>query len=150
MGEYRCFLVKPQDVHKIWNGIEPIIQKSLNTMQYGQGQGIKYLIPEDYQILMENDLVQPFITVKDKEIKIIAITQIQPYPRFHVLRWMLCGGKELKYCYNILADKIEEFARIKECTYMMISGRKGLKCSLEAMGWGEMKDTHQINLMKEL
>ena len=150
MGEYKVYLVQPKDIYKIWNGIEPIIQKSLNTMQHSQDQGVKYLIPEDYQILMENNLVQLFMTVKDEEIKIIAITQIQPYPRFHVLRWMLCGGKELKYCYNILADKIEEFARMKECTYMMISGRKGLKRSLEAMGWGEVKDTHQINLMKEL
>ena len=148
MGEYKCFLVQPEDVYKIWNGVEPIIQTSLNTTQ--QEQGIKYITSEDYKKIIEDNVVQLFVTVKDKEIKIIAITQIQFYPRFHVLRWMQCGGKELKYCHKVLSDKIEEFARMKECKYMLITGRKGLKHSLEAMGWGEMKAIHQINMIKEL
>ena len=148
MGEYKVLLVKPEDIHRVWNGIKPIIQTSLDTMQ--KSQGIEYLIPEDYKTLLERNLAQFFMTVKNGDIKIIAITQVSPYPRFSVLKWLLCGGKELKYCYKILTDKIEDFAHMQECRYMIINGRKGLKRSLEALGWGEIKTTHQINLIKEL
>ena len=67
MGEYKCFLVQPVDVHRIWNGIEPIIQASLDTTQ--QKQGIKYFTSEDYKKIIEDNVVQLFVTVKDKEIK---------------------------------------------------------------------------------
>lgn len=146
MGEYKCLLIQPKDIHRIWRGVEPLIQRSLDTIQ--QSRGVKYLIPEDYKGWMEANLAQLFIVIKDKEIKVVTITQICPYPRFDVLEYLLLGGKELKNCYEILAARVEEFARIENCSHMRVSGRKGLKKLLK--NWEEIKDKHSINLMKIL
>ena len=104
--------------------------------------------PTDFKEWLEANLAQLFIVVRDNDIKVITITQKCPYPRFDILEYLLLGGKELKYCYAMLADRVEEFARAEKCAYMKVCGRKGLKRMLT--DWTEVKDKHGINLLKEL
>ena len=78
----------------------------------------------------------------------MTITQLLPYPRFKVLEYIMVSGVELKEFSDRLAQTVEDFAKAEKCERMIVTARKGIKKYLK--DWEEIKDKHQINLMKEL
>ena len=146
MKEYRVLLVQPKDISRIWVGVKPLIDTALGTIQNNDTR--EYLISEDFKGWLEAALAQLFIVVKDNEIKLITITELNTYPRDMLLQYLMISGKELKHCYKELAAEVEAFARREKCTRMTVTARKGMMKYLPE--WEEIKDKHSINLIKDL
>tara|TARA_R110002020_G_scaffold34590_1_gene105069 strand:+ start:116 stop:556 length:441 start_codon:yes stop_codon:yes gene_type:complete len=146
MEEYRVLLVQPKDISRIWVGVKPLIDTALGTIQNNDTR--EYLISEDFKGWLEAALAQLFIVVKDNEIKLITITELNTYPRDMLLQYLMISGKELKHCYKKLAAEVEAFARREKCTRMTVTARKGMMKYLPE--WEEVKDKHSINLIKDL
>ena len=146
MGEYKVLLVQPKDISRIWVGVKPLIDTALSTIQNNDTR--EYLISEDFKGWLEAALAQLFIVVKDNEIKLITITELNTYPRDMLLQYLMNSGKELKHCYKAVAAEVEAFARREKCTRMTVTARKGMMKYLPE--WEEIKDKHSVNLIKDL
>ena len=146
MEDYKILFLKSEDIDRVWNGIKPLIEDGLSTIDGNDVR--KHLTTDDYYEWAKKDLIQIFIVVKEKKIKLMTITQLLPYPRFKVLEYIMVSGVELKEFSDRLAQTVEDFAKAEKCERMIVTARKGIKKYLK--DWEELKDRHKITLMKEL
>jgi hypothetical protein len=149
MGEYKGYLVQPKDIHRIWEHIEPLIQDGINSIK--ENQKLHYLTTADFRKWFHEALVQLFIITKNKQLKLIACTEIADHGgRFKIMHCMLISGKELDKCYEELQRVTEEFANREECMRMVMHARKGMFKYLSKLDWIEIHDKHRITMMKDL
>tara|TARA_R100001143_G_scaffold17377_1_gene19301 strand:+ start:200 stop:673 length:474 start_codon:yes stop_codon:yes gene_type:complete len=149
MGEYKGYLVQPKDVHRIWDNVEPLIQLALDSID--ENEKAHYLITSDFRAWFHEALTQLFIITKDKQLKLIAITEIGDHGGRHkLLHCMLIGGEGLSECYEELQRITEEFALREGCVRMVIHARKGMQKYLENLQWEEVKTKHKIIMMKNI
>lgn len=148
MNDYKILLLKSGDIDKVWRGIEPLIQDALDTMSVGGQTIYNHLNTDDYYDWAKKDLLQIFMVVRDKQIKLIVITQLLPHPRFKVLEYLMCSGTELKNFSKQLAKTVEDFARAEKCQRMIVTAPRGFMRLLK--DWEELKDRHKVTIMKEL
>ena len=148
MDDYKILQLKSEDIDRVWPGVEPLIQKGLDTMTIGGHSIQKHLNTNDYYEWARKDLLQIFIVVKDKQIKLMTITQLLPYPRFKVLEYLMCSGEGLKNFSDHLAKVVEDFANAEKCKRMIVTAPKGFMKYLK--DWEELKDRHRVTIMKEL
>jgi hypothetical protein len=149
MGEYKGYLVQPKDIHRIWDNVEPLIQLALDSID--ENEKAHYLITSDFRAWFHEALAQLFIITKDKQLKLVAITEIGDHGGRHkLLHCMLIGGTGLFECYDELQRVTEEFALREGCVRMVIHARKGMQKYLERMMWEEVKTKHKIIMMKNI
>tara|TARA_R110002020_G_scaffold123102_2_gene279213 strand:- start:333 stop:779 length:447 start_codon:yes stop_codon:yes gene_type:complete len=148
MEDYQVLQLKSEDIDKVWVGVEPLIQDALDSMSIGGQNIFNYLNTGDYYEWARKDLLQIFIVVEDKQIKLITLTQLLPHPRFKVLEYLMTSGKGLKKFSERLVQTIEDFAIAEGCKRLMVTAPKGVVGYLK--DWEELKDRHKITLMKEL
>jgi len=149
MGEYKGYLVQPKDIHRIWDAVEPLIQLSLDSMDENEKE--HYLTTDDFRVWLHSAISQLFILTKNKELKLVAVTEIGHHGNRHkILHCMLIGGTDLFKCYEELQRVTEEFGVREGCVRMVIHARLGMKKYLERMDWGEVKTKHKIIMMKDI
>jgi len=149
MGEYKGYLVQPKDVHRIWEHVEPLIQEAINSIK--ENEKLHYLTTADFRKWFHEAIAQLFIITKDKQLKLIACTEIADHGgRFKIMHCMLISGKELNLCYEELQRVTEAFARKEECMRMVMHTRKGMAKYLSLLDWIEIHDKHRVTMMKDL
>ena len=106
--------VPPEDLHIIWNQVEPKIIKALDDC-YTAKDILDGLIQKRFQL---------FISWEDK-VESAVITEIAQYPRKRILRYFLAGGKNLDNWLEPIQKEIEQFAKNNQCDAIEVAGRKG-------------------------
>jgi hypothetical protein len=106
--------VPKEDLHIIWNEIEPLIKKALDDC-YTTDDILKGLVFEKFQL---------FISWKNK-VESAVVTEVAQYPQKKILRYFLAGGNNINNWLEPIQEKIEKFAKLNNCNSIEVAGRKG-------------------------
>ena len=106
--------VPKEDLHIIWNEIEPLIKKALDDC-YTTDDILKGLVFEKFQL---------FISWENK-VESAVITEVAQYPQKKILRYFLAGGNNINNWLEPIQKKIEKFAKLNNCNSIEVAGRKG-------------------------
>jgi hypothetical protein len=106
--------VPKEDLHIIWNEIEPLIKKALDDC-YTTNDILKGLVFEKFQL---------FISWENK-VESAVVTEVAQYPQKKILRYFLAGGNNINNWLEPIQEKIEKFAKLNNCNSIEVAGRKG-------------------------
>ena len=106
--------VPKEDLHIIWNEIEPLIKKALDDC-YTTDDILKGLVFEKFQL---------FISWENK-VESAVVTEVAQYPQKKILRYFLAGGNNINNWLEPIQKKIEKFAKLNNCNSIEVAGRKG-------------------------
>ncbi|HAI17060.1 MAG TPA: hypothetical protein DCM10_02975 [Xanthomarina gelatinilytica] len=106
--------VPKEDLHIIWNEIEPLIKKALDDC-YTTDDILKGLVFEKFQL---------FISWENK-VESAVVTEVAQYPQKKILRYFLAGGNNINNWLEPIQEKIEKFAKLNNCNSIEVAGRKG-------------------------
>ena len=106
--------VPKEDLHIIWNEIEPLIKKALDDC-YTADDILKGLVFEKFQL---------FISWENK-VESAVVTEVAQYPQKKILRYFLAGVNNINNWLEPIQEKIEKFAKLNNCNSIEVAGRKG-------------------------
>ena len=106
--------VPKEDLHIIWNEIEPLIKKALDDC-YTADDILKGLVFEKFQL---------FISWENK-VESAVVTEVAQYPQKKILRYFLAVGNNINNWLEPIQEKIEKFAKLNNCNSIEVAGRKG-------------------------
>ena len=106
--------VPKEDLHFIWNEVEPLIKKALDDT-YTARDILDGLVKNAFQL---------FISWEDK-VESAVITEVIQYPQKKVCRYFLAGGSNINNWLEPIQQEIEKFAKYNQCEAIEIAGRKG-------------------------
>ena len=106
--------VPKEDLHIIWNEIEPLIKKALDDC-YTTDDILKGLVFEKFQL---------FISWVNN-VESAVVTEVAQYPQKKILRYFLAGGNNINNWLEPIQEKIEKFAKLNNCNSIEVAGRKG-------------------------
>ena len=106
--------VPKEDLHIIWNEIEPLIKKALDDC-YTTDDILKGLIFDKFQL---------FISWENK-VESAVVTEVAQYPQKKVCRYFLAGGSNINNWLEPIQETIEKFAKHNNCNSIEVAGRKG-------------------------
>ena len=106
--------VPSEDLHIIWNQVEPKIIKALDDC-YTAKDILDGLIQKRFQL---------FISWK-KEVESAVITEIAQYQQKKICRYFLAVGNNMDNWLEPIQKEIEKFAKLNECQSIEVAGRKG-------------------------
>ena len=126
---YEVSLVPVSKITKIWNKIEPLVDK---VIPYTYGRMITVdvlhsLIINHYHL---------WIIYKEKdEIEAIAITEFMKYPRKTVLLINFISGDNLDDWVKELDRVLVKFSKESGCDFLEACGRSGWERKVKKIGW---------------
>jgi|TARA_R100001443_G_scaffold105063_1_gene113964 hypothetical protein len=106
--------VPPEDLHIIWNEVEPKIKKALDDC-YSSQDILDGLIQNKFQL---------FISWENK-VESAVITEVAQYPQKKICRYFLAGGSNMNNWLEPIQQEIEKFAKYNNCQAIEVAGRKG-------------------------
>jgi hypothetical protein len=106
--------VPPEDLHIIWNEVEPKIKKALDDCYSSQ---------DIFDGLIQNKF-QLFISWENK-VESAVITEVAQYPQKKICRYFLAGGSNMNNWLEPIQQEIEKFAKYNNCQAIEVAGRKG-------------------------
>jgi len=106
--------VPKEDLHFIWNEVEPLIKKALDDC-YTIDDILKGLIFDKFQL---------FISWENK-VESAVVTEVAQYSQKKVCRYFLAGGNNINNWLNPIQETIEKFAKHNQCQTIEVAGRKG-------------------------
>ena len=106
--------VPQEDLHIIWNEVEPLIKKALDDT-YTARDILDGLVKNAFQL---------FISREDK-VESAVITEVIQYPQKKVCRYFLAGGSNMNNWLEPIQQEIEKFAKYNQCDAIEVAGRKG-------------------------
>jgi len=106
--------VPQEDLHIIWNEVEPLIKKALDDT-YTARDILDGLVKNAFQL---------FISWEDK-VESAVITEVIQYPQKKVCRYFLAGGSNMNNWLEPIQQEIEKFAKYNQCDAIEVAGRKG-------------------------
>ncbi len=106
--------VPQEDLHIIWNEVEPLIKKALDDT-YTARDILDGLVKNSFQL---------FISWEDK-VESAVITEVIQYPQKKVCRYFLAGGSNMNNWLEPIQQEIEKFAKYNQCDAIEVAGRKG-------------------------
>ena len=106
--------VPQEDLHIVWNEVEPLIKKALDDT-YTARDILDGLVKNSFQL---------FISWEDK-VESAVITEVIQYPQKKVCRYFLAGGSNINNWLEPIQQEIEKFAKYNQCDAIEIAGRKG-------------------------
>ena len=107
--------VPSEDLHIIWDQVEPFIKKALDDT-YRPQDILDGLILNKFQL---------FISYENKKVESAVITEVVDYPRKRILRYVLAGGNNMSNWLESIQKTIERFAINNHCQAVEVAGRKG-------------------------
>ena len=126
MTTQQALLVNTEDVPDIWFKVKPLVDSAL---EHSRDELNSY----DILKMILNEKGHLWVGVEDKDIKSALVTTIINYPRKRILRIVVWAVEResdfdtwIKHLY-----KIEDFARINECSHLEAWARKGLTRKLD-------------------
>ena len=106
--------VTQEDLHIVWNEVEPLIKKALDDT-YTARDILDGLVKNSFQL---------FISWEDK-VESAVITEVIQYPQKKVCRYFLAGGSNMNNWLEPIQQEIEKFAKYNQCDAIEVAGRKG-------------------------
>ena len=106
--------VPQDDLHIVWNEVEPLIKKALDDT-YTARDILDGLVKNAFQL---------FISWEDK-VESAVITEVIQYPQKKVCRYFLAGGSNINNWLEPIQQEIEKFAKYNQCDAIEVAGRKG-------------------------
>ena len=106
--------VPKEDLHIIWNEIEPLIKKALDDC-YTTDDILKGLVFEKFQLFIS----------RENKVESAVVTEVAQYPQKKILRYFLAGGNNINNWLEPIQEKIEKFAKLNNCNSIEVAGRKG-------------------------
>ena len=106
--------VPQEDLHIVWNEVEPLIKKALDDT-YTARDILDGLVKNSFQL---------FISWEDK-VESAVITEVIQYPQKKVCRYFLAGGSNINNWLEPIQQEIEKFAKYNQCDAIEVAGRKG-------------------------
>ena len=106
--------VPQDDLHIVWNEVEPLIKKALDDT-YTARDILDGLVKNAFQL---------FISWEDK-VESAVITEVIQYPQKKVCRYFLAGGSNMNNWLEPIQQEIEKFAKYNQCNAIEVAGRKG-------------------------
>ena len=106
--------VPQDDLHIVWNEVEPLIKKALDDT-YTARDILDGLVKNAFQL---------FISWEDK-VESAVITEVIQYPQKKVCRYFLAGGSNMNNWLEPIQQEIEKFAKYNQCDAIEVAGRKG-------------------------
>lgn len=106
--------VPQEDLHIVWNEVEPLIKKALDDT-YTARDILDGLVKNAFQL---------FISWEDK-VESAVITEVIQYPQKKVCRYFLAGGSNMNNWLEPIQQEIEKFAKYNQCDAIEVAGRKG-------------------------
>ena len=107
--------VPKEDLHIIWQQVEPLINKALDDTY----------MPKDVLDGILRNKFQLFISWENDRVESAVVTEVADYPRKRILRYVLAGGNNMDNWLEPIQNKIEEFAMNNYCQAIEVAGRKG-------------------------
>lgn len=106
--------VPKEDLHLIWNEVEPLIKKALDDT-YSARDILDGLVKNSFQL---------FISWENK-VESAVITEVVQYPQKKICRYFLAGGSNMDNWLEPIQQTIEQFAKHNNCDAVEVAGRKG-------------------------
>ena len=106
--------VPKEDLHIIWNEVEPLLKKALDDT-YTARDILDGLVKNSFQL---------FISWEDK-VESAVITEVVEYPQKKICRYFLAGGSNMDNWLEPIQETIEKFAKHNLCNSVEVAGRKG-------------------------
>lgn len=106
--------VPVEDLEFIWSQVKPQIEKALDG-SYSSYDILEYI---------KQNRMQLWISWNDG-IEASFVTEVCDYPQLRVMRWVLAGGSNMESWLDLVASKVEDWAKRNNCQRLEIVGRKG-------------------------
>jgi len=106
--------VPKEDLHFIWNEVEPLIKKALDDC-YTTDDILKGLINNSFQLFIS----------WNKKVESAVVTEVAQYPQKKICRYFLAGGSNMENWLEPIQEEIEKFAKHNQCQAIEVAGRKG-------------------------
>ncbi len=126
---YEVSLVPTNEVTKVWDKIEPLVDK---VIPYTYG---RMLTVDVLHSLITNQYHLWIIYKDDKEIEAIAITEFMKYPRKTVLLINFISGDNLDDWIKELDKTLVKFSKESGCDFLEACGRAGWERKVTKLGW---------------
>ncbi len=106
--------VPKEDLHFIWNEVEPLIKKALDDT-YSARDILDGLVKNSFQLFIS----------WEKKVESAVITEVVQYPQKKICRYFLAGGNNMDNWLEPIQQTIEKFAKYNNCNAVEVAGRKG-------------------------
>lgn len=106
--------VPKEDLHIIWNEVEPLIKKALDDT-YSTRDILDGLVKNSFQLFIS----------WEKKVESAVITEVVQYPQKKICRYFLAGGNNMDNWLEPIQQTIEQFAKHNHCNSVEVAGRKG-------------------------
>ena len=126
---YKVSLVPTNEVTKVWNKVEPLVDKVI-PYTYGRMLTVDVL----HSLIINH--YHLWIIYKEKdEIEAIAITEFMKYPRKTVLLINFISGDKLDDWVKELDKVLVKFSKESGCDFLEACGRSGWERKVKKIGW---------------
>lgn len=126
---YEVSLVPVSKITKIWNKIEPLVDK---VIPYTYGRMITADVLHN---LIINHYHLWIIYKEQDKIEAIAITEFMKYPRKTVLLINFISGDKLDDWVKELDRVLVKFSKESGCDFLEACGRSGWERKVKKIGW---------------
>ena len=126
---YEVSLVPVSEITKIWNKIEPLVDKVI-PYTYGRMITVDVL----HSLIINHYHLWVIYKEKD-EIEAIAITEFMKYPRKTVLLINFISGDKLDDWMKELDRVLVKFSKESGCDFLEACGRSGWERKVKKIGW---------------
>jgi len=106
--------VPVEDLEFIWPQVKAQLEKALDG-SYSSYDILEYI---------KQNRMQLWISWNDG-IEASFVTEVCDYPQMRVMRWVLAGGSNMESWLDLVASKVEDWAKRNNCQRLEIVGRKG-------------------------
>lgn len=130
------FIIPPKSVNVVW---EPV----LAIMKKYDGGVFRFTEFELVKKMLEEDKLELWIGVDDRDIELAALTQVcGTKERYVELFWL--GGQHFEKYRDVGLEKMEKWAAKVGASSLVVGGRKGWTRKLKAKGFS----FHRIEMIK--
>ena len=123
--------VPKEDIHLVWNEVEPLIKKALDDC-YTADDILKGLIKNSFQLFIS----------WNKKVESAVVTEVAQYPQKRICRYFLAGGSNMNNWLEPIQTEIEKFAKLNNCQAIEVAGRKGWARKLKGYSFSQIGRAH--------
>jgi len=144
MSNTALYFVPTKDVGYVWDGVKPLIDKTLNRPDDCLNTDDFYTMIVEGTVRLvvglELNFSGDFKSLNSDDIKCVVVCEVSDWPRFKVLDihiWTTASGEDYGHWMNQF-ETIENYGRDNGCCAVAAVARRGLaKKLIQINGWKE-------------
>ena len=117
MSNYDLIYVAPEDIDRIWFGVEDYLQRALDR---NDGE---YLVSDYYNLIAEGK--NQLWIMYGGDIKAAIVTEVYQTPQKRIFDIILLGGDNMSEWIEPLEEQMTKEAISQKCDLIKITGRRG-------------------------